>query len=91
MTALGIGTRVWVGWCDQEDLVGEYAGSARLRQGTVVDGPFAPGSGGWCIRTTFWLVDLDGGRRVAASESLLTPIDDDSETEREAVEEVAQV
>lgn len=94
MKALGIGTRVRIGWCPTERMRGPH--DPRLRTGTITDGPHTPGiyafDGGAVLKIphTAWTVALDGGGSASCAESLLTPIDDDDpaavhEDEQEAV------
>lgn len=93
MTALGIGVRVWVGWCpdhENDTHVGSSTGT-----GVIIDGPNEPGVyetgcglGRYDERTWRVLMDFDFNRFWVV-ESLLTPIDDSSETV-ETVEEVEQ-
>ena len=86
MTALGIGVRVWIGWCADDELGGDIRVDGRLQRGTIVAGPFRSGDRVICAYTgkrvyfepgrTNWNVALDRGGQIGADESLLTPIDD---------------
>lgn len=83
MKTLGVGVRVWIGWCDPSTCPGNE--DARLKTGTVVAGPFPAGTypipGTRCVNAlTVWHVQIDGlglRGRVAVSERVLFPIDDD--------------
>lgn len=89
MTALGIGVRVWVGWCPDDDLGADIRVDGRLQRGTIVAGPFRSGDRVISAYTgervyfepgrTNWNVALDNGGHVGACETLLTPIDDGDE------------
>lgn len=92
MTTLGIGTRVWIGWCPPHENP-RQADWARLRTGTIKRGPVHVTSDQIGRRVyvfsyqfrvqyaaTYWHIAVDGGGDVAAEEWMLTPIDD-GETE----------
>jgi len=70
VTALGIGVRVWVGWCPDHCLAADILVDGRLQSGTITDGPFH--FSGW----TGWNVALDSGGAIGANEIVLSPIND---------------
>lgn len=83
MTALGVGCRVYVGYTAITNQAG-----LTCRLGVITDGPIGYnvkpfGDNGWATRADrSWLVLLDGEMRpVCAAEFLLTPIDDETETQ----------
>lgn len=87
MTAeLGVGTRVWLGWCP-DDEIGETApADARCKAATIVEGPILPGTlvmmpdgreGTTHPQLNSWNVRLDTGDELMATEDVLYPIDDD--------------
>lgn len=89
---LGPGCRVWIGWTPTTNVYGPV--DARLRTGTVVDGPHPPGTlmlfSGRTNRSVMWIVQADGAPQpTAVNERLLTPLDGGEpervETEDEAV------
>ena len=90
MKTLGIGVRVFVGWCPEDDIGDAVRVDGRLQRGTITDGPFRSGGRVICAYTgkrvyfepgrTHWNVALDNGGEVGACETLLTPIDDGDET-----------
>lgn len=79
--ALGIGVRVYIGWCASEQINGPD--DPRLHTGTIIDGLRPPGmyedgSGGAFIAPyQSWKVAVDGGSQSWIAQMLLTPIDDD--------------
>jgi len=81
MSILGIGVRVWCGWCPAGE-VSSRAVDGRLQPGVIAGGPFPPGTWKepdgtlWRSNKQTWNVDLDSGVALMAREDLLTPIDD---------------
>lgn len=80
---LGPGARVWIGWAPDHTIEPDaIARGSRCRTGTVVDGPFPPGSVLYVPKQQFipytgFTVkpdDLDGS--VFIDEAFLFPIDD---------------
>lgn len=93
---LGIGVRVYTGWCPNSDMT-VITTDPRTRIGTIVDGPVLPGkrfpppysfvtNGG---TTTAWVVLFDNGVTFGAREEVLFPLDDgdDGEVQEEQVED----
>lgn len=86
MSTLGIGVRVFIGWCP--DAVCRLEPGARLRVGVIDDGPILPGvrllipgEGVRINHVTLWRVfRFDDGTACWAAEHLLTPINDGDET-----------
>lgn len=90
MSTLGIGTRVFVGWCPDDQLALELIFDGRLKRGAIIGGPFLPGVR---LRDSVngdrvhipaghvrWNVMLDCGKGASFDESMLTPIDDGDQT-----------
>lgn len=97
MSTLGVGVRVWIGWCPGSQVVGAAARRARLRRGVIVGGPYPAGT----MRTeydeiefpskfTTWAVRADGALFIV-DEALLFPIDDGEESEPREVEEPVEM
>lgn len=78
MSTLGVGVRVWVGWCP-DGRCDPFSRGARCQIGRIVDGPFPPGGymTGFGINITenHWMVAI-GDEEYHAAESMLFPIDD---------------
>lgn len=85
MAELGVGVRVWVGWCPDEECIPGSDG--RCRNGTIDDGPIPPYTSFisacgriFCCPAVAWFVVLDGEDHVRLiGEKLLYPIDDGGE------------
>lgn len=84
---LGIGVRVYCGWAPDDQVTAGF-GFARCATGTITDGPFPPGliDGGngnyFLSNECYWNVAIDGVGLTGATESCLTPIDDNEEQEQ---------
>ena len=83
MTALGIGVRVFIGWCATDWL--QPGVDARAKRGVIIAGPIIHAGS---KRNPFWAVDVDNYRVIDITESILTPIDDGETQETEQREEV---
>lgn len=82
--ALGVGARVFVGWCPDSHVHGP--GDGRLKRGTLEAGPYEPGTilhfvnGPIKTGSRCWRVFIDGGCGPnMVCESLLSPLDDGDE------------
>lgn len=79
--ALGVGARVFVGWCPDSHVHGP--GDGRLKRGTLEAGPYEQGTilhfvnGPIKTGSRCWRVHVDGLGPNMVCESLITPIDDD--------------
>lgn len=97
---LGIGVRVYVGWCPDSHI--ESEADPRCKTGTITEGPWQPGEQVELIKSgetgvlpgpcLWWVVTLDTGEAVTARESILTPIDDnDPPAEQEQADRPQEV
>ena len=88
-TTLGVGVRVWVGWCPDDAIDALFDG--RCKTGTIIAGPWKDGdlviesytARRKIVSGTRWNVNLDDGSAVNADESMLYPINDGEQEDRE--------